>query len=294
MIKDNIVSRILIDKGWSCDKKYKVTTEDGTHYLLRITPFEKSARRADMFKMQQRVCELGIPMCKPLEFGRCEDGVYTIQSWIDGEDAEAIIPHMAKEKQYSYGVEAGRILRDIHSIPAPEGQEEWESYFNRKIDRKIKNYEQCPIKYQNGQAFLDYVNENRHLLKGRPLCFQHGDYHIGNIMIDRTGQLNIIDFDRYDFGDPWEEFNRIVWCAQASPAFACGMVDGYFDGNVPMLFWRLLALYISSNTLSSVPWAIPFGEGEVQVMLKQAEDVLSWYDNMKNPIPTWYRNNKGV
>jgi len=220
--------------------------------------------------------------------------VYTIQSWIDGEDAEAIIPHMAKEKQYSYGVEAGRILRDIHSIPAPEGQEEWESYFNRKIDRKIKNYEQCPIKYQNGQAFLDYVNENRHLLKGRPLCFQHGDYHIGNIMIDRTGQLNIIDFDRYDFGDPWEEFNRIVWCAQASPAFACGMVDGYFDGNVPMLFWRLLALYISSNTLSSVPWAIPFGEGEVQVMLKQAEDVLSWYDNMKNPIPTWYRNNKGV
>jgi aminoglycoside phosphotransferase (APT) family kinase protein len=23
-------------------------------------------------------------------------------------------------------------------------------------------------------------------------------------------KIVIIDFDRYDFGDPWEEFNRIV------------------------------------------------------------------------------------
>ena len=109
------------------------------------------------------------------------------------------------------------------------------------------------------------------------------------MMIDRNGVLTIIDFDRDDFGDPWEEFNRIVWCAQAAPAFASGMVDGYFAGEVPMEFWKLLALYISSNTLSSLPWAIPFGEEEIRVMRKQAAQVLQWYDNMQNPVPTWYR-----
>jgi len=98
----------------------------------------------------------------------------------------------------------------------------------------------------------------------------------------------IIDFDRDDYGDPWEEFNRIVWCAQAAPAFASGMVDGYFGGNVPMDFWKLLALYISSNTLSSLPWAIPFGEEEIQVMRKQAAQVLRWYDNMNRVVPSWY------
>ena len=66
------------------------------------------------------------------------------------------------------------------------------------------------------------------------------------------------------------------------------MVDGYFDRSVPEEFWRLLALYISSNTLSSIPWAIPFGEGEINTMIDQAKDVLSWYDSMKDPIPTWY------
>ena len=66
------------------------------------------------------------------------------------------------------------------------------------------------------------------------------------------------------------------------------MVNGYFDGDVPPEFWKLLALYISSNTLSSIPWAIPFGQGEVEVMLHQAGEVLSWYDCMRNPVPSWY------
>ena len=56
-----------------------------------------------------------------------------------------------------------------------------------------------------------------------------------------------------------------------------------------MLFRSLLSLYISSNMLSSIPWAIPFGEGEINTMLKQARDVLAWYDNMKDPVPTWYQ-----
>lgn len=76
--------------------------------------------------------------------------------------------------------------------------------------------------------------------------------------------------------------------AQKSPLFAYGMVNGYFNDNVPMKFWKLLALYISSNTLSSVYWAIPFGQDEVNTMLNQVKEVLSWYDNMRNPMPTWY------
>ena len=81
----------------------------------------------------------------------------------------------------------------------------------------------------------------------------------------------------------------IVWCAQAAPLFATGMVNGYFCNDVPVKFWELLALYISSNTLSSVPWAIPFGDEQIQVMVNQAKDILSWYDGMKNPITTWYK-----
>lgn len=284
----NFVTKEPIHKGWSSDKKYCVTDENGTRYLLRVSDIAQHDTKQSEFNMMKQVASFGVPMCQPIEFGTCEDGVYSIQSWIDGEDAEQVLLSYSDTEQYVYGLEAGRILRKIHSIPAPATQEDWEIRFNRKMDYKIKKYNECPIKYENGQAFIDYINENRYLLKDRPQVYQHGDYHIGNMMIGRDGKLYIIDFNRNDFGDPWEEFNRIVWCAQVAPLFASGMVNGYFDDNVPMEFWKLLALYISSNTLSSVYWAIPFGQDEVNTMLNQAKEVLSWYDNMRNPVPTWY------
>lgn len=289
-VYESIVSRKPVEKGWSGDKKYCATAKNGKKYLLRITSQERAHRFHLCYLRMQEVASLEIPMCLPIEFGKSEEGVYAIHSWVDGVDAEEYIPTLSKEKQYRYGMDAGRILRKLHSLPAPSDAPEWEARFNAKIDRKIRMYENCEIKYEvDGDAFIRYIENNRHLLKDRPQSYQHGDYHIGNMMIDKDGVLTIIDFDRDDFGDPWEEFNRIVWCAQAAPAFASGMVDGYFDGEIPIEFWRLLALYIASNTLSSLPWAIPFGEKEIGVMQKQAAQVLQWYADMTNPVPTWYK-----
>ena len=290
-VYQKIVSRIAIDKGWSGDQKYCATTKDGQKYLLRISSIDRLERKRREYEKMGEVARLGIPMCLPVEFGTCEEGAYSIQSWIDGEDAEGMVMSMDESEQYRYGLDAGQILAKIHTIPAPADAMDWETRFNAKIDRKIAMYENCELKYESGgDAFLNYIAQNRHLLRGRHQSYQHGDYHIGNMMIDCNGVLTIIDFDRDDFGDPWEEFNRIVWCVQAAPAFASGMIDGYFSGKVPMEFWQLLALYICSNTLSSLPWAVSFGEREVQVMQKQAAQVLRWYDGMRCVVPGWYRS----
>ena len=46
--------------------------------------------------------------------------------------------------------------------------------------------------------------------------------------------------------------------------------------------------YISSNALSSIPWAIPFGEGEIRTMIRQTEEIMGWYDRMQAVVPSWY------
>ena len=276
-----------IDAGWSGDKKYCAVGRDGKKVFFRIAPPQKAERARKSFDLQKRMFSLGVPMCEPLECGECAEGFYTVQSWVDGENAEDVVCAMPEDERYALGYESGVILKKIHSIPVPADAPDWEPRFNAKMDRKIRNYNDCPIKVEGAESFIDYIEHNRGLLSGRPQCFQHGDYHIGNMMIER-GKLVIIDFDRYDFGDPWEEFNRIVWCAQKAPRFACGMVDGYFDGNVPAEFWKLLALYISSNTLSSIPWAIPFGEEEVEKFIAQTKEILGWYAGMTRVVPSWY------
>ena len=130
------------------------------------------------------------------------------------------------------------------------------------------------------------------MLKDRPQVFQHGDYHIGNFMIGENRKIYVIDFDRFDLGDSWEEFNRIVWSAQVSPSFASGMIDGYFDDKVPDLFWKLLAIYILSNIVGALPWALSYGSEEIAVMQNQAKEILEWYDDLKQIIPSWYLNKK--
>lgn len=277
-----------INKGWSGDKKYRAVDEGGNVYLLRVTNYARGERYRDMFRIQKEVEARGVSMCNPIECGECEDGYYMLQRFVHGVDAEDAVKEMSEDEQYRLGYEAGEMLRLIHSIPAPADQPDWEPRFNAKIDRKIRMYSECPLKFDGDHYILDYLANNRHLLCDRPQCYQHGDYHIGNMMIE-DGKIVIIDFDRYDFGDPWEEFNRIVWCAQAAPAFASGNVDGYFGGNVPHKFWELLALYIGSNMLSSIPWAIPFGDKEINTMMNQARDVLDWYDNFTNVVPKWYK-----
>ena len=49
---------------------------------------------------------------------------------------------------------------------------------------------------------------------------------------------------------------------------------------------------MKQNKLSSLYWAIPFGEEEINTIRKQAQDVLNWYDGMRNPVPTWYSGGK--
>ena len=284
----NFISKIGINKGWSDDKKYCVTDQNQQKYFLRVSDKEKLDSKKFEFDMMEKVASLGVPMCKPINIELCDDEVHSLHEWIDGKDARETILTVSKEQQYTYGVEAGRILRKIHSLLVTEVRDDWEVFYNRKIDDKISKYKECPVQYENGQIFIDFLNANRELLKDRPQAFQHGDYHIGNFMIGEDGEIYVIDFDRFDLGDPWEEFNRIVWSAQVSPFFASGMIDGYFDHKVPDLFWKLLAIYILNNIVGALPWAVPYGAEEISVMQHQAKEILEWYDDMKQIIPSWY------
>lgn len=64
---------------------------------------------------------------------------------------------------------------------------------------------------ENGKVQYNVDEDiNYELLNGRTQSYQHGDYHVGNMIISPDNALSIIDFNRSDFGDPWEEFNRIV------------------------------------------------------------------------------------
>ena len=64
-------------------------------------------------------------------------------------------------------------------------------------------------------------------------------------------------------------------------------MHGYFD-TVPNQFFEVVAVYSALSCLAGIPWAIPFGEKDVQVMKDNYLDIYRTYDGFKTTIPSWY------
>lgn len=277
---------VPIYDGWSGDKKYCVKDKNATKLFLRISSSEHFESKKFTYDMMCKLRDLGIPMCMPIDFGLCDEGVFLLESWIDGNDAGSLVPRLPIDQQYELGFKSGQIQRTIHSISALDVN--WGEEYRLKIHRKMNAFLGCGVSFSGADLMLDYIRKNLHLLNDRPSTLQHGDFHRGNLMISH-GNVYVIDFDRLDYGDPWEDLKAITWDVQLSPSFACGRIDGYFQGDVPNEFWRLLALYICVGTISSIPWAVPFGQGEINTMLDLANEVLHWYGDFSDPVPNWYK-----
>lgn len=280
------VDVVPIDVGWSNDRKYRVTTVDGERFFLRVSPLDRLAERTRLAESMHEVIAAGVPMSVPVETWTA-DGVYQLQTWVDGDTLDVVLPTLPEAERHKLGLRAGELLRRIHTVPAANVVEEWAPRFSAKIDRKVAAYRDSGITFDGDEHMLACIEANRHLLVRRPQCFQHGDFHPANLMY-AEGDVVVIDFDRTDVGDPWEEFNRIVWSAAISPAFATGQVQGYFDAEPPDEFFRLLALYVATNAVGSIPWAVSYGQKEIDTLLDQAQAVLSWYQDMHDLVPSWY------
>ena len=145
------ISKEPISRGFSRDKKYCAVAADGKKYLLRISPKDSYDAKKHEFEMMQKAAEQGIPMCMPIEFGECEEGVYTVLTWIEGLSAEEILPTVCKKEAYALGLEAGRILKKLHTIPAPESQPAWDMRFIEKSEYKINLDKNCPVSFDGDE-----------------------------------------------------------------------------------------------------------------------------------------------
>lgn len=278
-----------LTKGWSSDRKYKITTLQRGSFLLRLFDLNQLPRKLDEYRVLSRLHEAGLPVNRPLDLGPCNDETtgYLLCAWIEGEDLEKVLTHLTVHEQYQLGRQAGKLLFKLHECSPLYPVQHWEHNYNEKLDRKIARALVCTDEIPGLLTFINVINTNRFRLSQRPITLHHGDYHVGNLLMQPSGQLAIIDLNRFDAGDPWEEFNRIVWDVQCSIAFARGRLLGYFNDHVPDEFFELFYLYLAANAISSVPWAISFGPSEVLIMQEQLRNILIWTNDFKTKKPTW-------
>lgn len=278
----------LISKGYSEEIKYKVKADK--NYFLKISPLS-FAKKKDLELKYISYLEKEMKFPNLLEIKFENNSILSLYEWIDGVDFREYLTQLTDKELYQYGIQAGSFLKKIHSISIEKYSLNWYEFYLQKSMRKIESFKKLNQEFTKIEKFINYIQAHQYLLHERPISLCHGDFHVGNMMIDlETKELIIIDFGSLEIGDPIEEFNRMIWNAQLSEEFATGLINGYFDEEkIPEKFWKLMAYYMSCDVVGSIPWAVNYGNNQLPLMLERATLVLGWFDDFERVIPKFYK-----
>ena len=279
-----------INKGWSSDEKYFVRTFSNEHLLLRIANIDRFEEKKKEYEIIEKYAALGFPMSSPIEFGVCNNhnSVYMLLRWVDGSDLEVVLPKLSEEEQYKLGREAGSILRKIHSVPLDKEDIPNTTKKEKKL-LQLARYEESDLRIPNDETAIWYVKENINQIWKQPPVYMHGDFHPGNLIYTDDSSIGVIDFNRWEVGDPYEEFYKLEsFGTEISIPYCVGQIDAYFEDSVPMDFWTANAVYVAQAALFSIKWAEPFGQRDIDGMVSRAKRALADFNDFKCVVPNWY------
>lgn len=155
---------------------------------------------------------------------------------------------------------------------------------------QLSRYESSNVRVANDEIAVKYVKENIHKIWKEKPVYQHGDFHPGNLIYMENGEIGVIDFNRWEVGDPYEEFYKLEsFARELSIPYCIGQIQAYFNDDIPEDFWSILAVYVAHASLFSIKWAEKFGQADIAAMAERCMVAFEDYDYFRRNIPVWYK-----
>ncbi len=281
-----------IQKGGSHDEKWKAELGDGRKYFVKISNSSNATHYKTECEYIKKFHEMGVPVPLPVAFYELseEEKCAQIFEFLDGKDGEEALPVLSKQEQYEAGKQAGQVLKMIHSLEKQNPKDSWEHYRWSKYERYIKQYEQMNLNFLPLENVNAFIHAHKHLLKNRPVVFLHDDYHPANLMFSSGKLQAVIDFGRYEWGDPYHDFYKAaLFTRKISAPFAVGQVHGYFEGEPPIQFWKLYSLYAALIFVSDIVWSHKNTPNRLHQTKERLQTILADHHDFEEYAPVWYR-----
>ena len=277
--------------GFSGDRTFLVTTPS-EKLVLKLSDIQKYSSLKKKASIQQKLKNRGVICSEVMEVGVSaeQNCTFRIFPFIEGEIARASIHLLTEEEQYEIGRRAGRDLSIMHTFDAPFYAAPWDKKVLAKHERYVHAYQSSGVTFSHDQFVLDFIQSHADAVKGRPNQFQHDDFHLGNIIIQRHQYAGAIDFDQSDWGDPIHDFYKLsLFSRESSIPFSAGQLDAYLSTTqVTRNFWLLFSIYTAMSCFSSIVWTLSYDPGHVKDMVNRVERILSDHNRFTQLIPVWY------
>lgn len=259
------------------DDKYIVNTDSGK-YIVEI--YEGDLESFLKYNQQNNylLYELNDKFAKIEDSGFENGYTFVIKKFIQN-----LTDQISVEKQIQLGSEIGKILRKLHENSQINDDTTWSKIFNYKINNLIYNYSMTNFRGDKDYIVFDYIENNRYLIESRKLSNIYLFDNLESIYADENN-LNFVSKNVSYMADSFFEFRKINEADEKNRIFYYSLLKSYFNGKIPRLFYRILAIYTILDILE------PKLNGENDVDLTGEFDrILSIYNDFDCIIPVWVK-----
>lgn len=263
------------------DDKYIVNTDSGK-YIVEI--YEGDLESFLKYNKQNNylLYELNDKFAKIEDSGFENGYTFVIKKFIQN-----LTDQISVEKQIQLGSEIGKILRKLHENSQINDDTTWPKIFNYKINNLIYNYSMTNFRGDKDYIVFDYIENNRYLIESRKLSNIYLFDNLESIYADENN-LNFVSKNVSYMADSFFEFRKINEADEKNRIFYYSLLKSYFNGKIPRLFYRILAIYTILDILE------PKLNGENDVDLTGEFDrILSIYNDFDCIIPVWIKETEG-
>ena len=263
------------------DDKYIVNTDSGK-YIVEIYEGDLESFLKNNQQNNYLLYELNDKFAKIEDSGFENGYTFVIKKFIQN-----LTDQISVEKQIQLGSEIGKILRKLHENSQINDDTTWSKIFNYKINNLIYNYSMTNFRGDKDYIVFDYIENNRYLIESRKLSNIYLFDNLESIYADENN-LNFVSKNVSYMADSFFEFRKINEADEKNRIFYYSLLKSYFNGKIPRLFYRILAIYTILDILE------PKLNGENDVDLTGEFDrILSIYNDFDCIIPVWIKETEG-
>jgi aminoglycoside phosphotransferase (APT) family kinase protein len=150
-----------------------------------------------------------------------------ILDYIDGPQLLGHLATLSPERYPEMALQLAELIGTVHNVgeaavpPAFDRPISWDAY----IDGFIAEWRELEARHVERQPFIRWVASwlDAHRPPPAPLTLVHGEFQTGNVMLDASGAMQVIDWEYAHVGDPRVDLGWLQQVAAFTPPDLVGV-----------------------------------------------------------------------
>lgn len=216
--------------GHSTAKKYEIQTQN-QRLFVRVMPHQEGLERK--YKWLQQIGSEIEEIVTPTYVWKWSNFLVVADKWFDAVPLDEYYISHPGEPQKTMAKRVGEALRKFHNATVCNPSMICNILSQEQINEFVALYN-IQISEATSTACSNIAE-----MSG-PCSLVHYDLRPANVLVSEAGEVRIIDFEYIEYMPSYLDLTFCMMLSDRFQEYTHGVLDGYFDGQVPQSFYQQL------------------------------------------------------